>query len=192
MMDELRRKLQGIPNKLTLLKADATSLPFEDDSFDVVLTVHLLHLIPAWREALAEIRRVLKPSGVFLYCHDRTNFYAFEAFEEQWKAILAHYGLQIAWYGAAREEVIQTLSQQGATLEQIAVAEWQSSRTVGQVLQAYQEKFLSSSWQIPDDIFPKAIQGLKAWALKNYGLEDTVISSRGKFELIVVHNWASK
>jgi len=40
MMDQLRHKLRGVPDNLTLL--DATSLPFENNSFDVLLTVHVL------------------------------------------------------------------------------------------------------------------------------------------------------
>ncbi|HEY9606138.1 MAG TPA: class I SAM-dependent methyltransferase, partial [Allocoleopsis sp.] len=119
MMDELDRKLHGRPNHLTLLNADATSLPFEQNSFDVALTIHLLHLIPAWREALAEIRRVLKPSGVFLYCEDKANVYAHKAFEEEWKAILKRYDFQLIWYGATKEEVVEVLIEQGAIVEHI-------------------------------------------------------------------------
>jgi ubiquinone/menaquinone biosynthesis C-methylase UbiE len=192
MMDELRRKLQGVPNKLTLLQADATSLPFENDCFDVVLTVHVLHLIPAWREALAEIRRVLKPNGVFLYCHDKASFYANNAFAEQWKAILARHGFPLKRYGAAKEEVLEVLIEQGATLENVTAAEWQTNCTVGEMLHAYQEKFFSFSWQISDDIFSKAIQNLKVWALKTYASENAVLSSKGKFELTIVSNWASR
>ena len=46
--------------------ADATRLPFPDRSFDAALAVHVMHLIPAWREAAAEMVRVLRPGGVFL------------------------------------------------------------------------------------------------------------------------------
>lgn len=190
MMDELRRKLQGVPNNLTLLQADATSLPFENDSFDVALTVHVLHLIHAWREALAEIRRVLKPDGVFLHCHGSTSFSAYNTFEEQWRRILAQYGFSLRRYGAAEEEVLDVLVEQGAKLEKVTAAEWQSDKTIGEWLRAYQERFFSSSWQIPDDIFSKAIQDLKDWALKTYKSEDAVIPSTGKFELTVARNWA--
>lgn len=49
-----------------LARADATLLPFSDGGLDSVLACHVLHLIPAWRECVAEIRRVLRPGGVFL------------------------------------------------------------------------------------------------------------------------------
>jgi ubiquinone/menaquinone biosynthesis C-methylase UbiE len=45
------------------LIADATALPFADVRFDAVVSVHVFHLLPAWRVALAEVQRVLAPAG---------------------------------------------------------------------------------------------------------------------------------
>ncbi|MDX9866140.1 MAG: class I SAM-dependent methyltransferase [Anaerolineaceae bacterium] len=44
---------------------DAQEIPFEDDSFDVVLANHMLYHVPDRRKAFAEVRRVLKPGGRF-------------------------------------------------------------------------------------------------------------------------------
>jgi ubiquinone/menaquinone biosynthesis C-methylase UbiE len=44
-------------------QADATALPFADDSFDTVLSWIMLHHTMAWERALAEAARVLKPGG---------------------------------------------------------------------------------------------------------------------------------
>lgn len=57
--------LQKYPSA-RIIQADASSLPFPAARFDAVLTVHVLHLIAPWREALKEIRRVLAPGGVYL------------------------------------------------------------------------------------------------------------------------------
>jgi ubiquinone/menaquinone biosynthesis C-methylase UbiE len=46
-----------------LVLADATRLPFRDASADVVVEVHVLHLVPAWKQALRELRRVLAPAA---------------------------------------------------------------------------------------------------------------------------------
>lgn len=54
-------------------QADATSLPFEDNFFDCVYSFGVLHHIPPIDDALAEIKRVLKPGGqlmVMLYHKD--------------------------------------------------------------------------------------------------------------------------
>lgn len=49
-----------------LRKADAARLPFPDASFDCVYSFGVLHVIPDVENALAEIRRVLKPGGVLM------------------------------------------------------------------------------------------------------------------------------
>jgi ubiquinone/menaquinone biosynthesis C-methylase UbiE len=44
-------------------QADATALPFEDASVDVVISNGVLNLVPEKEKAFREIRRVLRPSG---------------------------------------------------------------------------------------------------------------------------------
>ena len=49
--------------QVELRPGDATALPLEDASVDVVLSNGVLNLIPEKDAALKEIRRVLKPGG---------------------------------------------------------------------------------------------------------------------------------
>jgi SAM-dependent methyltransferase len=51
----------GGPVKIT--KADITAIPFEAESFDVILCNHVLEHIPDDRKAMSELKRVLKPGG---------------------------------------------------------------------------------------------------------------------------------
>jgi ubiquinone/menaquinone biosynthesis C-methylase UbiE len=46
--------------------ADATALPFEDGSFDGVLSFLMLHHTLAWEAVVAEAMRVLRPGGTFV------------------------------------------------------------------------------------------------------------------------------
>ena len=191
MLDELRHKLGDESSRLTLIQTDATSLPFSDDSFDVALTVHLLHLIPAWREVLAELRRVLKPDGLYLYCHDNAGPSARKNFDQQWETILARYGVKLAKYGAAsNEEVIQVLQEQGAQLETVIAAQWQYERTVGELLESYAGRIYSTSWQIPEGVFSAVIQDLKDWSKATYESEEVRLSFDAKFEITVARNWS--
>ena len=53
--------------------ADAESLPFEDNAFDLVLGHAVLHHIPDVEAALREILRVLRPGGRFVFCGEPTE-----------------------------------------------------------------------------------------------------------------------
>jgi ubiquinone/menaquinone biosynthesis C-methylase UbiE len=46
---------------------DGTRLPFEDGQFDIVATNKVMHHIPDWQSAFAEMVRVLKPNGYLIY-----------------------------------------------------------------------------------------------------------------------------
>lgn len=55
-----------LPN-LTFVHGDAEHLPFPDGSFDAVINVEAAHLYPHFTQFLAEVARVLRPGGHFLY-----------------------------------------------------------------------------------------------------------------------------
>ncbi|MEA2479919.1 MAG: hypothetical protein QOJ07_1841 [Thermoleophilaceae bacterium] len=46
-----------------MVKADLTALPFEDDSFELILCSHVLEHVPDDAAAMREMARVLRPSG---------------------------------------------------------------------------------------------------------------------------------
>lgn len=52
--------------KLRFEVADATKLPYADNSFDVVLIANALHVMPHPEKALLEINRVLREGGIMI------------------------------------------------------------------------------------------------------------------------------
>jgi len=64
--EEQIKKAQNIAEGLkntAFLVADATRLPFGDESFDIILSINVLHHISNWMDALREITRVLRDGG---------------------------------------------------------------------------------------------------------------------------------
>ena len=48
---------------LAMIKADITNIPFKNDSFDVIICLHVLEHIVEDQKAMKELYRVLKPGG---------------------------------------------------------------------------------------------------------------------------------
>src|SRR5512133_2002939 len=67
MLAQARKRLAaaGIEQRVELLRASALDLPFEDQSFDLVLNSYMLDLLPRddIPRALTEFGRVLRPGG---------------------------------------------------------------------------------------------------------------------------------
>ena len=88
------------PENLSFEVADATSLRFEDNSFDVVVIANALHIIPNPEKALAEIRRVLKDDGLLIAPNYLLNV---SGIKNVWKKILNLIGIRFAHEWTANE-----------------------------------------------------------------------------------------
>ena len=74
MLAVARRGL--VPNNLIFEQADASALPYDDESFDVIIIANALHVIPGPEKVMSEIRRVLRKDGLLIapnFIHDNTK-----------------------------------------------------------------------------------------------------------------------
>ncbi len=69
MRAKLRPKVEALraPFPVEVVDGSADRLPFDDDTFDAVVSTLVLCSVPSVESALAEVRRVLKPGGRFTY-----------------------------------------------------------------------------------------------------------------------------
>ena len=64
---EKRAEASGV-NNIAFVQGDVGCLPFEDSSFDIVLSLNGFHAFPDKEAAFSETYRVLKPGGIFCGC----------------------------------------------------------------------------------------------------------------------------
>jgi ubiquinone/menaquinone biosynthesis C-methylase UbiE len=68
-----RIRVDGVPVRLWVGDAERIGVP--DGTYDAVVELAILHHVPGWRHALAEVRRVLRPGGLFLFEELSTEFF---------------------------------------------------------------------------------------------------------------------
>jgi ubiquinone/menaquinone biosynthesis C-methylase UbiE len=66
MLDQARDRARQLGRTVDLAEGDAHALAFPDNSFDTVVCTFSLCAIPDDRQAVAEMRRVLRPGGLLL------------------------------------------------------------------------------------------------------------------------------
>jgi ubiquinone/menaquinone biosynthesis C-methylase UbiE len=68
MVELARKRLASYgPSRLTLYVGDAETIAEADASFDAVFDFGIIHHVPEWKRAIAEVARVLKPGGRFFF-----------------------------------------------------------------------------------------------------------------------------
>ena len=73
MVEVAKRNAAGLGFAIDGQAADAEELPYEDDSFDLVIGHAVIHHIPDVEKAFGEMFRVLKPGGRVVICGEPTR-----------------------------------------------------------------------------------------------------------------------
>src|SRR5215470_7722734 len=108
-IDHARTTYASVAN-LAFTRADCSSLPFPDASFDAVVSFETIEHISAQEKFLAEVRRVLRPEGLFVlsspnkfeYTDRRgfsNEFHLRELYREELAALLAPHFPHSTWFG---------------------------------------------------------------------------------------------
>ena len=95
------RERHNLPG-LDFVQGDAENLPFTDQSFDAVINVEASHCYPRFPRFLAEVARVLRPGGHFLYTDLRRREFAAE-----WEAALADAPMRLLSDRVVNAEVLR-------------------------------------------------------------------------------------
>jgi SAM-dependent methyltransferase len=168
MMDKLVQKSGG-RSPLPLVQADATTMPFRDDVFGGAYLRWVLHLIPEWRTALAEIARVVRPGGVLLatlgaYGGPRSEIQ--QRFAEITGVSLEPPGLTWAGYGML-DEAMAELGFTARDLPPFVEVERDGLETF---IEGVASNRFSWTWKVDDpELFERAAADVRRWAEERYG-----------------------
>ncbi|MCF6318850.1 MAG: class I SAM-dependent methyltransferase [Proteobacteria bacterium] len=99
-------------NNLTFVEGSCSQLPFEDDSFDVVVSFETLEHLSEQKQMLKEFKRVLNKDGILIistpdkkHYSDATGFvneyHVKELYKQEFKSLLDEHWKQQTWYAQA-------------------------------------------------------------------------------------------
>ncbi len=184
---EMMRKLREKLPQARLAQSDATRLSFPAERFDAVLTIHVMHLVGAWRTALREYRRVLKPGGMYInswHWHAVTSIS--HRLREYWRRRVEAYGADWRRPGAQdNDEVVDELKSMGAQVDRREVVRGISQTSPRESIDGLAQRFQSDTWNIPDDILSTTVQELREWATIELGVLDQALDEEYRFMLDV-------
>lgn len=183
MMARLRAKHPAA----RLAQADIQQLPFGPATFDAVLTVHVLHLVAAWRDVLREFRRVLRPGGVIVNAYRQaTNDSPRSRLGYYWQDWLRenHPSAAPAFIGVRDEEAIAAaLRDLGAAVSLIEAITYRETYRLDEMLDSYAGRIYSATWELPDDVLHASVAAARAWASSEYGPLDRPVTDDMTFFL---------
>lgn len=179
-----RAETEGIALDLAL--ADAQRLPFADKSFAAALAVHVLHLLPDWRAALAEIARVLTPGGLLIQGADwRDPDSCVGLLRGQLRIAVVELmpGSRPPGAGAAVGQALARLG--GVSAEPQTVASWTRAVSPADVIAGMAARIDAETWVLPDDLLAACVASVRAWAQARWGDLETPQEVEHRFTLTV-------
>lgn len=148
--------------------ADATRLPFADGTFAGAIAAHVLHLIPAWRVALDELQRVVRPGGVVLASRAGGT-------RSEWqRAVRRHFYVEAgdpSWPpGIDTIELLdEEMRSRGAAVREVEDVVVESTATVSGLLAALEKGIWSACWSIDEPTRRRAVAATREWARHELG-----------------------
>lgn len=184
MMDRLREKRADEP--VFLMQGDATELPFPPRTFDAAMTVHVLHLIPPWRRALDELKRVLRPGGVLIYgMNNRGEGHpGLQAISDAYRAIIPSHNDQGKGMPRGKEE--ESLAEAGwERVGEERIHRFTIRRTPQGYIDHLANRCGSGTWDWSDEVIEQAVAATRQAAEAHFSDLNTPIEVQSSFHVRV-------
>lgn len=160
-----------------VVEGDATRLPYPDNSFDAAFAVHIFHLIPAWRDVLREIARVLKSGAPLVHgWNDRVQP---TPITDAWNSATEQYEFRGTVQFGQRETFLIDEGWREMGDRQHIVFNY--TKTPRQYIEEYRQRCWSRTWAMTDEQIDAGIKAVEAIIPQHYTSMDEPISLDAAF-----------
>jgi ubiquinone/menaquinone biosynthesis C-methylase UbiE len=169
MLKKLTAKAAGVVSP-PVLRADATSLPFQHDAFGAAFACWVLHLIPQWRVVITELVRVVRAGGVILIELGGNNPHLIQEVRD---TFLVAAGAKLEPPGTHdAAAVAHAMRALGASLRDLPPIVDQREVTPEATVAILEAGVFSITWNIDSETRKRAARTTREWARKRYGSLD--------------------
>ncbi len=168
MMSKIAEKSGG-RSPLPLVRGDATRLPFADDTFGGAYARWVLHLIPNWRDAVAELVRVVRTDGVIVIDpggYTGTWRELWIRFVEECGPDAEPVGLDMQRGSHELDEAFAALGKRRRDMDDIT---YRTTATLSSFFDETASHMYSWTWRVSDEDLERACRVVRAWAQERYG-----------------------
>lgn len=168
MLNEVgRQSASAVGAPPLLAQADIEHLPIKERSMDAVLAVHVLHLVPDWRSALAEAARTLRSGGAFIQGRDWVDP---NSVAGQIRNELRQYVMKLSptlrppATGKDLALALAELSGAPPSREaEIVAAEWEVAVSPAEMLASIAARNQAESWVLTNELLEAVVTHLQSW-----------------------------
>jgi SAM-dependent methyltransferase len=168
MMRKLIEKA-GRRSPVLLAQADAARLPFRDAAFGGAYARWVMHLIAEWREAVAELCRVVTSGGTVIVEPG--------GYRGRWTTVMRRVIEEIGpaagpvGFDARNgfELLDEAFAAAGAVQRDLPVLTMSTDGSLTEFFEEAAGKAYSWTWRVPDDELNAALDRVREWAAEEYG-----------------------
>lgn len=167
MMRKLVEKAGGAP-PFPLVQGDATRLPLCDGALGGGYCRWVLHLVPNWQDAVAELCRAVRPGGVIV-----TELGGFAGlWREMWLRFVDLLGDRIRpvgldWVGE-HAELDAAFAANGAVRRDLPPVLTRDDTSLRRHFEELDQRLYSWTWRVPPEELGPAVAEVRAWAQREH------------------------
>lgn len=191
MMKKIREKNGGA---VVPIAADVSALPFKSRYFDVVLAIHVFHLVPDWECAAREAVRVLDPNGVIIVAGEgagrssplqRLTSGMKPALRKEVEALAVELGIIDTRVGMkSLDEAAEVLTEMHGSVIFYPPVEHIMELPLFLLLELIRGRTFQFLWGISDDELSAALDRLEKLFKKHYGGLDEKVPLKRRFDFL--------
>lgn len=175
-----------IAERVKVVPADASDLPFGEHQFDLGVIAQLLYLVPDWPAVLDELARVVKPGGFVIHLTEpTTEGDALALWSSTWRQMIEATGYRHTSISPTDGDVHAEFLRRWPDVKVRPLASWTFGQSVAEAMDNYAARVRPLYTEIDEADFEHVVAEFLAWAESSFLHPETRLDGTVTFTAMV-------